>query len=492
MATVYLGRLAGPGGFSRLVAIKRPHAHVARHPEFRAMLLDEGRIAASISHPNVVSTLDVVAEEAELFLVMDYVPGRTLAEALRSARKRGEIPPPAVASAILHGVLLGLSAVHDARDEEGAPLGIVHRDVSPQNVLVGKDGIARILDFGVAKAAGRLQITREGQIKGKISYMAPEQMQGNATQRTDLYAASIVLWEALTGGRLFGGADEVEIFTKALTSTVAPPSGLARGAPADTLDEGGWARLDDLVLRGLARSPAERFGSAREMASALEGAIPLAAPAEVSAWLERTGEPDEEAGGVSTEPTSPRLGAGAPAAGAGNDGATVTESFPDAAAPRLRVREGDELSGIDELADRGDRAGRAAKAESILAPPARRRRSWSILFAGIAAVAGVALALAARHPENPRPIAATATSPLPTPDPIPSQAVVSPSVVVAPSPPGERDAVGPIAPGVVAGGARPVRGHDAHESPAPKNRGEHPRRAPVDSNAIDRALDVRH
>src|ERR1700735_1503338 len=113
MATVYLGRLAGPGGFSRPVAIKRPHPRVARHPEFRAMLLDEGRLAASISHPNVVSTLDVVAEGDDLFLVMEYVPGRTLAEILRAARRRPETPPPAIVGAVLHGVLLGLSAVRE-------------------------------------------------------------------------------------------------------------------------------------------------------------------------------------------------------------------------------------------------------------------------------------------------------------------------------------------------------------------------------------------
>src|SRR5271170_7108209 len=138
MATVYLGRLAGPGGFSRPVAIKRPHPHVARHPDFRAMLLDEGRLAASISHPNVVSTLDVVADGDDLFLVMEYVPGETLAQIQRAVQKENDRVPPPIACAILHDVLQGLWAVHSARDERGESLDIVHRDISPQNILVGR------------------------------------------------------------------------------------------------------------------------------------------------------------------------------------------------------------------------------------------------------------------------------------------------------------------------------------------------------------------
>src|SRR5262249_31938202 len=161
MAAVYLARMRGALGFARTVAIKRLHANIARDPEFVAMLLDEARLAARIQHPNVVSTLDVVSDGDELFLVMDYVSGEPLSQLVAGAR-----PPLGVASAIAFDMLNGLHAAHEAISERGEPLGIVHRDVSPQNLLVGVDGVARVADLGVAKAAARLTTTRDGRVKG--------------------------------------------------------------------------------------------------------------------------------------------------------------------------------------------------------------------------------------------------------------------------------------------------------------------------------------
>ena len=205
MATVYVGRLVGSAGFARTVAIKRLHAAYARDPDFVSMFVDEARLAARIHHPNVVSTLDVVALEGELFLVMEYIQGESLARLERLASDRGDRIPEAMAASMIAGILHGLHAAHEARDERGEPLGIVHRDVSPQNVLVGVDGVARVLDFGIAKAAGRIQTTRDGQLKGKLAYMSPEQLRGEVTRTTDVYAAGVVLWEALTGRQLFVG-----------------------------------------------------------------------------------------------------------------------------------------------------------------------------------------------------------------------------------------------------------------------------------------------
>jgi serine/threonine-protein kinase len=201
MATVHLGRLRGVGGFARTVAIKRLHPQFARDPEFVSMFLDEARLAARVQHPNVVSVLDVVASERELFLVMDYVHGEALSRLLKHARACG-IPVPAnIVCAVLLDLLYGLHAAHEALSERGDPLNIVHRDVSPQNVLVGVDGIARVLDFGIAKPAQRVhQSTRTGQLKGKLSYMAPEQFStGAVDRRADVYSAAVLLWEALTG-----------------------------------------------------------------------------------------------------------------------------------------------------------------------------------------------------------------------------------------------------------------------------------------------------
>jgi eukaryotic-like serine/threonine-protein kinase len=170
MATVHFGRLVGAVGFSRIVAIKRLHPHLAKDKEFTSMFLDEARLAARVRHPNVVPLLDVAAMGEEVLLVMEYVPGVPLASLLRAVSAKGELVAPDVAAAVVCGVLHGLHAAHEATDEAGAPLHIVHRDVSPQNILVGVDGVPRVLDFGVAKAEGRMHTTRDGTLKGKLAW----------------------------------------------------------------------------------------------------------------------------------------------------------------------------------------------------------------------------------------------------------------------------------------------------------------------------------
>ena len=280
MATVHLGRMLGDAGFARTVAIKRLHPQYAKDPDFAAMLLDEGRLASRIQHLNVVPTLDVVASHGDLFMVMEYVHGEPLNGLLRViARKKGKIPPRIVA-AIVSGALRGLHAAHEAHDERGRGLGVVHRDVSPQNIIVGVDGVARVLDFGIAKAAGRAHATQTGQIKGKFAYMPPEQLQGQELdRRADIYAAGVVLWEALVGGRLFLGTDQVPNIAQLLAPKVDPPSSRVPGLPP---------AYDRVTLRALARKPVGRFPTALEMAEALEACGPVARPAEVGAWVVAT------------------------------------------------------------------------------------------------------------------------------------------------------------------------------------------------------------
>ncbi len=175
------------------------------------------------------------------------------------------------------GALDGLHAAHEATNDQGEPLGIVHRDVSPHNILVGSDGVARVLDFGVAKAAGRIQTTKDGQLKGKISYMAPEQIHGTVDRTTDVYAASVVIWEALTGRRLFYAENDAKTLANVMSPKVDPPSRHVPTIPKD---------LDALVLKGLAQDPAGRFPTAREMARALQKVIPIAPASDVSDWVE--------------------------------------------------------------------------------------------------------------------------------------------------------------------------------------------------------------
>jgi serine/threonine-protein kinase len=279
MATVHYGRLVGPVGFSRTVAIKRMHAHYAKDPDFVAMFLDEARLAARIQHPNVVPTLDVVATDDDLFLVMEYVQGETLSRLVRAVREKGERIPPPVAASIVVQTLHGLHAAHEAKDERGHHLGIVHRDVSPQNVLVGVDGVARVLDFGVAKAAFRLQTTREGQLKGKLAYMAPEQIGGHVDRLSDIYAAGVLLWESLTAQRLYEAANEGQLLQKILRGQPERPSMHVRDLPPE---------LDDITLRALELEPAKRHQTAREMALALERGTAVAMASEVGDWVERT------------------------------------------------------------------------------------------------------------------------------------------------------------------------------------------------------------
>ena len=279
MATVHYGRMLGPLGFARTVAIKRLHREYARDPEFVAMFIEEARLAARIHHQNVVQTLDVVSSDGEIALIMEYVPAVSLAQLLLAAQSRGERLPSAVAASILVGVLQGLHAAHEATDEGGNPLDIVHRDVSPQNVLVGADGCARVLDFGIAKATGRAtQVTREGQVKGKFAYMAPEQVTNvGVTRQSDVFAASIVLWEALTGTRLFTGDSEPAVLARVLSAPIVPPSKVAPEVGPE---------LDAVVLRGLSRDLSARYATGRDMAREIEARTPLASASQVGEWVE--------------------------------------------------------------------------------------------------------------------------------------------------------------------------------------------------------------
>jgi serine/threonine-protein kinase len=278
MATVRYGRLIGEVGFSRTVAVKCLHAHFAKDEEFAKMFLDEARLAARVRHPNVVPILDVVARDGELFLIMDYVQGESLSKLIRATRARKSRIPLRIIASIMAGVLDGLHAAHEAKSEHGEPLGIVHRDVSPQNVIVGMDGVSRVLDFGVAKAAGRMQSTRDGQLKGKLAYMAPEQLKSEwVDRRTDVYAASVVLWEALTGTRLFKADDEIGVFGMVLQGKIAPPSSVIPSIPKG---------YDDVTMRGLHLDPGQRFATARDMATALEKVAGVASPREVGGWVE--------------------------------------------------------------------------------------------------------------------------------------------------------------------------------------------------------------
>lgn len=328
MATVSLAKLQGESGFSRVVAIKKLLPHLAADEQLVASLLDEARLVALIKHPNVVPVLDVVRVEGELLLVMEYIHGDSLAGLLQVAAGRGEKVHPTIAASIALGVLEGLHAAHEATDASGVSLQLVHRDISPQNVLVGVDGVARVSDFGIAKAFGRLQQTTEhGIAKGKLPYMAPEHFAGKAVdRRTDVWAASVVLWEMLATERLF--ADQSAVFRFHASSERVRPLASELDIPD---------ALRTVVERGLARDPEERYQSAREMIVELEKAISPAPVRRVGQWVKRLARSKLEARAVDVqELESANAPAIAPAASEPTP--VVSPHRPDGERSRPRAR----------------------------------------------------------------------------------------------------------------------------------------------------------
>jgi serine/threonine-protein kinase len=278
MATVHYGRATTKSGFGKVVAIKRLHRHLAKDPSFLALFLDEARLAVRIQHANVVGIVDVVSHDGEVLLVMDYVHGEPLSSLLARTRENGDVVDVAIVASVMGGALQGLDAAHVAKSETGEPLHIVHRDVSPQNLIVGVDGVTRVLDFGVARAAVQQHLTRTGEVRGKLAYMAPEQIEGKPVdRRSDIYAAGVVLWEMLTGRRLFAGDNDGAILAQVLQNAIPKPSTLVPTVPAG---------FDRIALTALARNPAERFSTARAMASAIESLGIAAGTVAVGDWVQ--------------------------------------------------------------------------------------------------------------------------------------------------------------------------------------------------------------
>jgi serine/threonine-protein kinase len=267
MAEVWIARLAAEHGFERLVAIKTIRAEYADSDVFRRMFLDEARLAARIAHANVVEVLDLGEEQGIVYQTMALVEGESVQGLLVRRKGLGARGLPCgIAARIVADALSGLHAAHELTDADGHSLHLVHRDVSPQNILVGVDGVAKIADFGVAKARSRLaDETDAGQLKGKFAYMAPEQLaRGPVDRRADIFAAGIILWEALTGERLFGGGDLLETIEKLRDAVVPDPREVAPSVPPP---------LARVTRRALAREPAARFATAAEMSDALERAL---------------------------------------------------------------------------------------------------------------------------------------------------------------------------------------------------------------------------
>lgn len=269
MAEVFLAVVSGPGGFSKLVVIKQIRAELANEPDFLTMFLDEARLAARLSHPNVVQTNEVGHDNQRYFIAMEYLDGQPLNRVTHRLSGQGGLPL-ALYVRVLIDTLAGLHYAHELANFDGSPLGVVHRDVTPHNVFVTYNGIVKVVDFGIAKAFDSSSETRAGVLKGKVAYMAPEQARGERVdRRADIFSVGVMLWEAVVGRRLWKGMSEVAILHKLFSHDIPRPSSQNPAAPPE---------LEAIIMRAIAPNREHRYATAADLQEALEG------------WLHATGQ----------------------------------------------------------------------------------------------------------------------------------------------------------------------------------------------------------
>ncbi|MFN2547370.1 MAG: protein kinase [Myxococcales bacterium] len=262
MGEVYLARQRGIDGFSKLLVIKTLLAHLCEDEEFITMFKDEARVTAQLIHPNICQVFEFEQVGGVYYMSMEYLRGEDLRRLWKACEQKGTPLRVPLICRVISDAAAGLDFAHSLRDSKGEPYNIVHRDISPQNILVTFEGGVKIIDFGVAKAAGRAQHTRTGALKGKYSYMSPEQVAGSEVDgRSDIFALGIVLHELLTGRRLFKADSDVQTLARVRECNVAPPSRLNPQLPPG---------LDAIVLKALAKNPDDRYRTAQEFRLAVE------------------------------------------------------------------------------------------------------------------------------------------------------------------------------------------------------------------------------
>ncbi|MEZ4409064.1 MAG: serine/threonine-protein kinase [Polyangiales bacterium] len=333
MADAMLAMLHGDLGFQKLVVIKRMHASLGGDEHFVRMFVDEARLAARLNHPNVVSTTEVGEVDGQYFIAMEYLEGLSLDRVVRSFLQKGEGVPLGFLTRVLCDALEGLHYAHELADFDGRPLAVVHRDVTPSNLFVTYDGLAKVLDFGIAKAATHDEATRTGMLKGKLSYMSPEQFYPDPVdRRSDLWSMGVLIWEMVTGRRLFKGPNDAATFQNIMHMPVPAMASFRDEVPEE---------LDAIVARALSRERGDRFESAEAMRATLESVLigPLGntTRAEVAALMRsRFGDIVEQnrktirayATPNAAQPSAP-LGLGADGALRPGGGATIPPSAVD-------------------------------------------------------------------------------------------------------------------------------------------------------------------
>src|ERR1041385_6660028 len=292
MAEVFKAKAFGVEGFERLLAVKRILPNIAEDKEFIEMFIDEAKISVQLNHANIAQIFDLGKVEDSFFIALEFVHGKDLRAIFDRARQIGQIMPIAQACFVIMKVCEGLDYAHNKRDAAGRELNLVHRDVSPQNVLIGYEGEVKLIDFGIAKAAGKASKTQAGILKGKFGYMSPEQVRGlPIDKRSDIFALGIVLYELLTGERLFVGESDFSTLEKVRNVEILPPSSYNRDIPTE---------LERIVLKVLAKDPEDRYQNAIDQHDDLQALLftkgELFSRKDLAAWMKRMfpGEIEEE------------------------------------------------------------------------------------------------------------------------------------------------------------------------------------------------------
>jgi serine/threonine protein kinase len=415
MADVFLAVGRGPAGFNKLVVIKRLRDTVASDDAFRHMFLDEARLAARLNHPNIVQTYEVFDHEGAFFITMEYLEGQPLSRIVRECGKRGMRLEHRLYARIVSDALCGLHYAHEARDYDGVPLQIVHRDVSPQNVFVTYDGQVKVVDFGIAKAERSNTKTQVGFFKGKTAYMAPEQLEGGPIdRRVDVFTSGIVLWELLAGRKLMAAETQAKTLMRLLKE---PIPHVADIVPSTDV------RLDRIVARALERDPAARFQTAGDMRDALEQYL------SERGHLVRHDEIGRIVGeifsDVRAEMQRTISGQMARASEYPQSGAMPVVTVPSAPALPLGLdpRQPASMSGISLSQTTGSQyvAPLVATGTGILAVE-KPARSFRLPSAVVAAIVAVSVAVVFTLVERARTTPATASSPPPMPVALPAAA----------------------------------------------------------------------
>src|SRR6478609_2185050 len=266
MADVWKARISGPAGFQRTLVVKRILPHLVEDEHFKQMFVAEARLSARLNHANIVQVFELGDVAGEFYLAMEYVRGRDLVNVVRAQLMKG-LPPPGMGAFVARELCRALAYAHALTDDNGTPLRLIHRDVSPSNVMISFDGAVKLLDFGIAKALAEANENRTvtGTLKGKFGYMSPEQVEGKEIDhRSDLFAAGVVLHEILTGKRLFKGGSDLQTIAMVRDARVEPPSLFNPAVPRE---------LDDVCLKALARLPEDRWRGCDEMAVALDEVV---------------------------------------------------------------------------------------------------------------------------------------------------------------------------------------------------------------------------